>query len=500
MRSTEELEKVAERKSSWRRATPAAVALCLAAAACSGNPSPETSPSASADGAVEEDTVAPTDTVPEDSLRAAAREEGVEEEKVVEAEREARRAVEDLDRDAREEFRELFGRDPLGLSRMPANAGRYEIPLETNRAVEWWIDRFSTEIDDRFETYLHRSGRYEDLIRSRLREAGLPQDLLYLALIESGMNPDAYSRAHAVGLWQFIASTGRRYGLEVSYWVDERRDPVKATDAAIRYLSDLYEEFGSWYLAAAAYNAGEGRVRWGISRTGSENYWDLVDARVLRRETRNYVPKLVAASLIARDPGGYGFDYVEPADRLEYEVVTVPDATSLDVLADAAGVSERRVDRLNPQFRRNVTPPGRETEVRVPMGAAETFRANYEEIPASERVTWLVHTVTRGQTLSHIAGRYGTSVRAIRAANDGLSPRTLQVGQRLVVPRMGQHADRGSVGEPSASSGPSTVVVRRGDTLWSIARRNDVSTNQLMQWNGLESPTIRPGDRIEVRR
>ncbi|MFW6192980.1 MAG: transglycosylase SLT domain-containing protein [Gemmatimonadota bacterium] len=500
MRLTEVRQKVADRKSRWHRATPAAAALCLAAAACSGNPSPETAPSASADGAAA-DSAASADTVTEDSLRSAAREEGVEEERVVEADREARRAVDDLDRDAREEFRELFGPDPLGLAKVPANAARYEIALETNRSVEWWIDRFRTEISDRFEIYLHRAGRYEDLIRSRLRDEGLPQDLLYLAMIESGMNPDAYSRAHAVGLWQFIASTARRYGLEVSYWVDERRDPIKATDAAIRYLSDLYDEFGSWYLAAAAYNGGEGRIRWGISHTGSEDYWDLVDARVLRRETRNYVPKLVAAALIARSPEQYGFDGVEPAERLAYDVVTVPDATSLDVIADAAGVSERSVDRLNPQFRRNVTPPGRETEVRVPAGTAATFRENYAEIPDSERVSWLVHTVTRGQTLSHIAGRYGASVRAIRAANDGLSPRSLQVGQRLVVPRMGQHDGRSGAGQaPAASAGPTTVVVRRGDTLWTIARRHEVSTSQLMQWNGLQSATIRPGDRIEVRR
>ena len=486
---------MADRERSWRSATVAAAA--LAVAACSGNPAPDPDPVAAA----RVDTAVAADTVTEDSLRAAARSEGVEEEKVIEADREARRAVEDLDEAARREFRELFGTDPLGLAEIPHNAGRYEIPLETNEAVEWWIDRFRTGIPRRFEAYLHRAGRYEDMVRSKLRRAGLPEDLLYMALIESGMNPNAYSRAAAVGMWQFIASTGRRYGLEVSYWIDERRDPVKATDAAIAYLSDLYDEFGSWYLAAAAYNAGEGRVRWGISRTGSDDYWDLVDARVLRRETRNYVPKLIAAALIARSPDRYGFSDVEKADRLTYDVVTVPDATSLDVVARAAGVSEGEIERLNPQFRRHVTPPGREARVKVPEGTARAFRTNYEEIPSSERVTWLVHRVTRGQTLSHIAERYGTSVRSILAANDGLRPRRLQIGQRLVVPRMGRH--RGQVAAGSAAErpdGPTTVVVRRGDTLWSIARRYDVSTGQLMAWNGLQTSKIRPGDRIEVRR
>lgn len=472
-------------------------AALLLSGACAGNPAPQTGPErAESPSAGEESAAGAEDSVTEDSLRAAAREEGVDEEEVVAADREARRAVEGLDEATRREFRSLFGPDPLGLARTPENAGRYEIPLETNRAVEWWIDYFQEEIPDRFRIYLERSGRYEAMVRSRLREAGLPEDLLYLAMIESGMNPRAYSRAHAVGLWQFIAGTARRYDLEVSYWVDERRDPVKATDAAIAHLSDLYEEFGSWYLAAAGYNAGAGRVRWGIARTGSTDYWDLVDARVLRRETRNYVPKLIAAALIARDPDSYGFGDVTPDPPLSYDVVTVPDATSLDVIARAAGVEEERIRELNPHFLRNVTPPDRKAEVRVPAGRAEEFRARYAEIPPDERVTWLVHRVSRGQTLSHIASRYGTSVRAILAANEGLRPRRLQIGQRIVVPRVGNAGAAAS----GRFDGPARVVVRRGDTLWSIARRHNVSTRELMEWNGLESPLIHPGDRIEVRR
>ena len=414
------------------------------------------------------------------------------------AERSAEPSEDLIDARTGRQFRELFGSDPLGLARMPENVGRYEIPLRMNDAVRWWIDRFSHEIHDRFATYLERAGRYEPMIRTRLREAGLPEDLVYKALIESGMNPDAYSRARAVGMWQFMSFTARKYGLEVSYWVDERRDPVAATDAAIRYLSDLYAEFGSWYLAAAAYNAGEGRLRWSISRAGTDDFWDLVDRRVLPRETRNHVPKIIAAALIARNPDAHGFGHVEPAEPMRYDVVTVPDATSLDVIARAAGTTEERIRRLNPKFRRHVTPPDRRSEVRVPEGTAGEFRTAYAEIPPEERVTWLVHRVTRGQTLSGIAGRYGTSVRAIRAANDGISPRRLQIGQRLVVPRSGRPGDgRLASARPR---GPSTVVVRRGDTLWDIARRHDVSTRKLMAWNGLRSATIRPGDRLKVRR
>jgi len=468
--------------------------LALTASACAhGGSAGATDPAAlpGADGEVSPRIAASADSGREVSDPIDGREAtlpSVDSATVRAAERRSERAVEELDAEARRQFRELFGTDPLGLAEVPANAERFEIPLQTNDAVRWWIRRFRTEIPERFTLYLNRAGRYEPMIRRKLKEAGLPGDLVYKAMIESGMNPDAYSRAHAVGMWQFIAGTARKYGLEVSYWVDERRDPIAATDAAIRYLTDLHDEFGSWYLAAAAYNAGEGRIRWSIARTGTDDYWELVDRRAIPRETRNHVPKIIAAALIARDPAAYGFD-VEPEEPLAFETVTVPDATSMDVIAEAAGVEESVVRELNPHYRRHVTPPNRRAEVRLPVGTGERFRERYAEIPADERVTWLVHTVTRGQTLSGIASRYGTSVRAILASNDGVRPRRLQIGQRLVVPRAGARGD-----------GSLDRVVRRGDTLWGIARRYDVSTRELMAWNGLGSSRIRPGDRIRVRR
>jgi membrane-bound lytic murein transglycosylase D len=473
--------------------------LALVTIGCSQNrpPARPTALAAPADTA----TVIPAP--PSDSmLAAAAAEEGMDTAAVLEANREANRALEELPEDAQREFLDLFGPDPLGLADRPRNAERYEISLETNEAVERWIDYFQNTVPDRFATYLSRLGRYEDMVRARLRASNMPQDLMYLALIESGMNPNAYSRAHAVGMWQFIRGTGRLYGLEVSYFVDERRDPVKSTDAAIAFLSDLYDEFGSWYLAAAAYNGGPGRVRRGIRRTGSNDFWDLSDARVLRSETRNYVPKLIAAALIAKDPERYGFTNIERQAPLQFEEVTVPDATSMDVIADAAGTEEGDIRSLNPQYLRRVTPPGREATVRVPPGTGTMFATNYAKIPADKRVTWLVHTVTRGQTLGQIASRYGTSVQAIRAANNNVNPRRLQIGQRLVVPRAG--AASRPARDPRVMEAPDggalTVTVRAGDTLWAIAQRYDVSTTELMVWNGLSSSRIHPGDRITVRR
>lgn len=442
------------------------------------------------------------DTVPDDSVADVARERGLDADSVIERKHQVEERIEELDEETEAEFLQLFGADPLGLAVFPENADQYELPLETNEQVEKWIEYFSKRIPDRFQLYLSRLGSWEGMVRQKLRLAGLPQDLLYLALIESGMNPNAYSRARAVGMWQFISSTGRKYGLEVSFWLDERRDPFKSTDAAIAFLSDLYEEFGSWYLAAAAYNGGPGRVRRGIARTGSDDFWDLAEARTLRRETRNYVPKLIAAALIARNPERYGLRREIGEGPWDFEQVEVPDATSFDVLAEAAGVDEDVIRQLNPQFPRRVTPPDRVVQLRVPRGRSDQFAANYAMIPPEDRVTWLMHTVTRGQTLGHIAGRYGTSVAAIRAANGNVNPRRLQIGQRLIIPRSaGSVASRSvSSGTQVASqpSGPRTVTVRRGDTLWSIARRHGVSTRQLIAWNNLRSSVIHPGDRLRV--
>jgi membrane-bound lytic murein transglycosylase D len=469
-------------------------------AACGSNPEPVSmDPVVAAMEAVE-----PASQADEAALAEAAA-EGVDAERLADAQREAEEVVDSLDEVNREEFYLLFGADPLGISTKPANAARYEIPLETNEAVDRWIEFFAVKAHDRFATYLARAGRYEDMIRTRLRAAGLPEDLLYLAMIESGMNPNAYSRAHAAGMWQFIRGTGRRYDLQIDFWVDERRDPFKATDAAIAHLGDLYEEFGSWYLAAAAYNAGAGRVSRGIKKTGSTDFYDLADARVLRSETRNYVPKLVAAAIIAKNPVKYGFDDVVPQEPLEFETVLVPDATSFDVLADAAGVSEDDIRMLNPHYPRRVTPPDRAVELRLPVGTSERFEVAYAQVPASERVTWLEHRVQRGETLGHIAGRYGTSVTAIRAANNNVNPKRLQIGQRLIIPRSGASPTRVASAAPAggasaSGSGPLSVTVQRGDTLWDISRRYNVTTTQLMQINGLSSSRIHPGDRITVRR
>lgn len=408
------------------------------------------------------------------------------------------------------EVLELFGETDAPAAE--PEGPTFDIPITINDAVERWLKYFQTDGRKNFAIYLSRAGRYEPMMRAIFRDAGLPEDLVYLSLIESGFSPRAYSRARAVGLWQFISSTGRLYDLKVSYWVDERRDPIKATKAAAAHLGDLYEEFGSWYLAAAAYNGGPGRVRRGVRRTGSDDFWTLSQRRYLRRETRNYVPKLIAAALIAKQPEHYSFFDIEEAEPMAYDVVQVPDATSLEVIAEAAGVSLSEVAALNPQILRGVTPPGQRYSLRVPPGASHRFALNYARVPASERVTWVQHVVRRGDTLSEIASDYGVSVSAIRAANRGVDPRRLRIGQRLIIPRAGKL--------PRFASAPTTVRVRTvkprnvgpqrpqgpyvtyqvqsGDSLWAIAKRYDVTARDLMAWNGLTSSRIYPGDEVRI--
>jgi len=252
-----------------------------------------------------------------------------------------------------------------------------------NHRVLQYLEFFRLDSRDRFEIWLARLGRYEGMIRDRLRAKRLPEDLVYLSLIESGFSNTAVSRAKAVGMWQFMASTARLYGLTVDPWVDERRDPYKATEAAVNYLADLRERLGSVYLAAAAYNAGVGRIERGIARlpgggrggSGGDpdsvsdlTFFQLADRRYLRRETRDYVPKLIAASLIAKQPGRYGFDDVQPMPPLVFDEITVTDATGLDVIARLADTSVAAILELNSQFVRGITPPGRPVVVRVPRG------------------------------------------------------------------------------------------------------------------------------------
>ena len=313
-------------------------------------------------------------------------------------------------------------------------AASFDVPIEVNDAVLNAVAYYQFRTPKAFAAALQRSGRYIPLMRSILRENGLPEDLVYIAMIESAFKSQAHSRAAAKGYWQFISGTGRRYGLKTTRDVEERSDPVKSTRAAAAYFRDLYEMFGDWYLAMAAYNAGEGRVLRGLQRTGARDYWELREGNALHRETKEYVPFFIAAALISRDPARFGFDVV-PDAPLEFDVVEVPRPVDLARVAGELGVETETIQSLNGELRGRTTPRGVAAyPLRVPKGAGAVLAARLDELPAAPAVRDRRVAVRKGETLARFAARNKVSVADLRAAND-LGPKArLKRGQVLVVP------------------------------------------------------------------
>jgi membrane-bound lytic murein transglycosylase D len=382
--------------------------------------------------------------------------------------------------------------------------------------VQYYLDFFQTTARERMAIWLTRLPRYEAMIRSELHQRGVPEDMVYLALIESGFSNTAVSRSRAVGMWQFMKGTAKLYGLRVDSWMDERRDPIKATAAAARHLSDLRERFGSLYLAAAAYNAGAGKVGRGLARLPDEeedstnadaSFFRLYDTKFLRRETKDYVPKLIAAALIAKEPERYGFPKPAADDVTPLDSIVVPDATGLDVIARLADTSVTAIRELNPQFIRLMTPPGMHAVVRLPPGAGASVATRYAVLPAKQRVTYHEHVVARGESVGRIAKRYGVSVQFIADANPGTRVKALRTGQRLIIPTSGVMPSRAVLRSVEdvrprrrlASGGGAVHRVRAGESLSSIATGYHVSVVQLQDWNGLgEGSVLRTGQRLRV--
>ena len=372
----------------------------------------------------------------------------------------------------------------------------FDIPIVLNERTQNWMVYFLTRGRRHYVRWLARAERYEPLLREALEEAGLPQDLMYQSMIESGFNPYATSRAAAVGVWQFMPRTGTYYGLTNDWWVDERRDPIKATVAAIKYLSYLHRLFGKWELATAAYNAGEGKIGKAIRMYGTDDFWELSAAHrsYLKPETKHYVPKMMAAAILGKYAERYGLlDEKREEDRLalwDHDVVQVPEATDLAAVAKITGRDLEDIQAMNPHLKRGFTPPGVENyALNVPRGEGETFVKKLAKLPKDERITFVRHKVGRGQTLGAISNRYGVPIAAISKLNSIRDPRRLRVGQMLTIP----------VRTDSLSSREMTHVVAKGESLGKIAERYGTTVASLKEQNGLRGDTISIGQKLKVQ-
>jgi membrane-bound lytic murein transglycosylase D len=366
----------------------------------------------------------------------------------------------------------------------------HDLPLTVNDEVLSFLNFFQTPRGKAIvETGLRRSGRYRDMISRVLREEGVPQDLIYLAQAESAFQPLALSRAGARGIWQFVPWRGNEYGLKRSWWVDERQDPEKATRAAAQHLRDLYGLFGDWYLAMAAYNCGPGNVQKGVERTGYADFWELYRRNVLPRETKNYVPIILALTLIAKDAAHYGvqtdLDQPVPSD-----VVKPGRAIDLRLVAETIDVDAETLRSLNPSLLRMATPDDPFFELHLPKGTAQKFSAEIADIPPEKWVSWRRHRVEAGETLTSLAKKYHVTAPAIAAANSLGRTDVLSPGDKLIIP----------ASQPAAEAKSRLVRyrVRKGDTLGGIADQFSVSPEELRKWNGLKAARVSRGMVLRV--
>lgn len=387
-----------------------------------------------------------------------------------------------------------------------------DVPVALNDAVLASIELYQGQLRDWFAEALARGGRYLPRISDVFAAEGIPQDLAYVALVESAFKTGALSRARAKGVWQFIPSTARRFGLTQDWWVDERSNPEKSTRAAARYLKSLYEMFQDWNLALAAYNAGEGKILRAIRRKGTRDFWELARIRALPRETRNYVPMIHAAIVVAKAPEHYGFD-VTPEPAFTFDSVPVVGAVDLRLIAECAGADIDQIRLLNPELRRLATPASRTFHVRVPAGAGGALSECLAATPPEKRVTFRTHVVRRGETLFAIAKRYGSRPQDIAQANGLRSAKRLAKGAELIIPINPRGPVAGGPPRPMAADaaveGPDADLssrpvrisyrVKAGDTLSAIASRYKTTVRHLKSWNkGLHGTRIAEGVTLTV--
>ncbi len=372
-----------------------------------------------------------------------------------------------------------------GRAEQAAKNISHDLPLTVNDEVLSFLNFFQTPRGRAIvETGLSRSGRYREMISRVLREEGVPQDLIYLAQAESAFQPLALSRAGARGIWQFVAYRGQEYGLRRTWWIDERQDPEKATRAAAQHLRDLYKLFGDWYLAMAAYNCGPGNVQKGIERTGYADFWELYKRKVLPRETKNYVPIIIALTLIAKDAAHYNIQ-ADPESPVPTDVVKPGRAIDLRLVAETIDVDVTTLRALNPSLLRMATPDDPSFELRLPQGTSAKFSAEIADIPPDKWVSWRRHRVEAGETLTSLGKKYRVTAAAIADANNLERSAVLSAGEKLIIPA--------TLPQSETKRRLVSYRVRRGETLGGIADRFSVDTEDIRKWNRLKSNKVSRG-------
>lgn len=399
------------------------------------------------------------------------------------------------------------GNQALADLALPDDEPAADVPLALNDKVNYFITFFQTKGRGTYARWLSRSTRYLPMMKDILRKEGLPDELVYVAMIESGFQLHARSWANAVGPWQFMSATGRRYSLRIDQWIDERKDPVKATMAAAMYLKDLYGMFNNdWYLAAAGYNAGENKIFRAIDKYDTSDFWELSKGSYLKRETKEYVPKLLAAAIIAKDPARYGFTEIATVPVVEYDTVTVKGRTDLELVARLTGTTYQSIKELNPALRHWCTPPNYpDYELKIPKETKARFEQGLAGIPAeqhfSEKNLYSRYTATRKDSLKQLARRFGSSAGELAELN-GLGAKDRIAGRTLIIPvkqsvNFAQEGRREPVKSETVAA--QYYTVRKGDTLHSLSRRFKVSVKVLAAWNNLKhAVALKPGKRLVV--
>lgn len=400
----------------------------------------------------------------------------------------------------------------LAPAKITDNQELETIPVEINEKVEMWIRYFQGRGRPHMERYLARSTRYEALMKKVLRDNKLPEDLFYIALIESGFSSSAKSHASAVGYWQFIRGTGKRYKLDINKMVDERRDPVLATQAAAEYFRDLYSIFNSWYLSMAAYNVGEGRVIKAVRKYKTKDFWELSqNKKALPAETDNYVPKYIAAKLIAKNPDKYGFEGIDYMTPIEFDHLTLKEPVNLRLMAEKMNFNYEDFKDLNPKFKGEIAPLDKDNtlSLRIPAGSMEVATLAAQSAVASivdfvpDQVETQYYKVRRGDNLGSIARKFRTSVAYLRELNDFSRKKAIRVGQKIIVPDRTPLQERKSTKEKKKPSSKVTsskyYVVKRGDSLASIANRYNISVLELSKHNNIQKKSkLRAGVRLAI--